>query len=155
MTGKKSLCELIFTNTNVFCQNLPVALPQYRPSRRTRGQGTRIVIPSFSVPRPALCIGISLSTSAATNFWPLFRAGLFALATVLIAQSLFAQSPRLELIQAMLQRPNDPWPRGKGHVVLAVPGCSGASKGYHEPGGSFSPGFGSLGISILITDSEG
>jgi len=68
MTGKKSLRELIFTNTNVFGQNLPVALPQYRPSRRTRGQGTRIVIPSFSVSRPALCIGISLSTSAATNF---------------------------------------------------------------------------------------
>jgi hypothetical protein len=73
----------------------------------------------------------------------------------LISQSLFAQSPRLEFIQAMLQRPNDPWPRGKGHVVLAVPGCSEASKAYHEPGGSFSPGFGSLGVSIWITDKDG
>jgi len=73
----------------------------------------------------------------------------------LISQSLLAQSPRLEVIQAMLQRPNDPWPRGKGHVVLAVPGCSEASKAYHEPGGSFSPGFGSLGVSIWITDNDG
>ncbi len=55
----------------------------------------------------------------------------------------------------MLQRPNDPWPRGKGHVVLAVPGCPEASKGYHEPGGSFSPGFGSFGVSIWITDKGG
>src|SRR6185295_13106150 len=86
---------------------------------------------------------------------PARHAGLFVLATVLISQSLLAQSPRLEVIQAMLQRPNDPWPRGKGHVLLAVPGCSEASKGYHEPGGSFSPGFGSLGVSIWITDHDG
>src|SRR5437870_5820937 len=83
------------------------------------------------------------------------RAEFFALATVLISQSLFAQSPRLEVIQAMLQRPNDPWPRGKGHVVLAVPGCSEASKGYHEPGGSFSPSFGSFGVSIWVADNDG
>src|SRR5262245_11197300 len=50
------------------------------------------------------------------------RAESFALVTFLISQSLLAQTPRLEVIQAMLQRPNDPWPRGKGHVVLAVPG---------------------------------
>jgi hypothetical protein len=74
---------------------------------------------------------------------------------MLVAQSLFAQSPRLEVIQAMLQRPDDPWPRGNGHVLLAVPGCSEASKGYHEPGGSFSPSFGSFGISVWITDNDG
>jgi hypothetical protein len=55
----------------------------------------------------------------------------------------------------MLQRPDDPWPRGKGHVVLAVPGCSEASKGYHEPGGSFSPSFGSFGVAVWITDNDG
>ena len=86
---------------------------------------------------------------------PVRYAGLFVLATVLISQPLFAQSPRLDVIQAMLQRPNDPWPRGKGHVVLAVPGCSEANKGYHEPGGSFSPGFGSFGVSIWVTDNAG
>src|SRR6185295_13033090 len=86
---------------------------------------------------------------------PARHAGLFVLGTVLISQSLLAQSPRLEVIQAMLQRPNDPWPRGKGHVLLAVPGCSEANKGYHEPGGSFSPGFGSFGVSIWVTDIDG
>src|SRR6266542_4162361 len=50
------------------------------------------------------------------------------------SSTLFAQTPRLELLQAMLQRPTDPWPRGQGHVLLAVPGCSEAAKGYHEPG---------------------
>src|ERR1043166_8151301 len=63
------------------------------------------------------------------------RVGFFALAALSISHSLLAQSPRLDVIHAMLERPNDPWPRGKGHVVLAVPGCSEASKGYHEPGG--------------------
>src|SRR5439155_13155243 len=86
---------------------------------------------------------------------PASRAGLIVLATVIISQSLFAQSTRLEVIQAMLHRPNDPWPRGKGHVVLAVPGCSEASKGYHEPGGSFSPSFGSFGVSIWVADNDG
>src|SRR6266536_833466 len=74
---------------------------------------------------------------------------------ILISQSLLAQTPRLEVIHAMLQRPNDPWPRGKGHVVLAVPGCLEANKGYHEPGAGFSPSFGSFGVSIWITDKDG
>ena len=83
------------------------------------------------------------------------RPWLFAAAAVLLSQSLLAQSPRLEVIHAMLQRPHDPWPRGKGHAVLAVPGCAEASKGYHEPGGSFSPSFGSFGVSIWVTDIAG
>src|SRR5205823_2709107 len=82
-------------------------------------------------------------------------ARLFVSVAILISHSLLAQSPRLEVIHAMLQRPNDPWPRGKGHVVLAVPGCLEANKGYHEPGGSFSPSFGSFGVSIWVTDSGG
>jgi hypothetical protein len=80
---------------------------------------------------------------------------LMAVAAILPSGLLEAQSPRLELIHAMLQRPDDPWPRGKGHVVLALPGCPEASKGYHEPGGSFSPSFGSFGVSIWITDNAG
>src|SRR5207237_7850131 len=83
------------------------------------------------------------------------RALLFATVAVLFSQTLSAQTPRLEVIHAMLQRPHDPWPRAKGHVVLAVPGCAEASKGYHEPGGSFSPSFGIFGVSIWITDSPG
>ena len=95
-------------------------------------------------------------SSAATNFWLLPRGvRLFLAAAVLIWHSLFAQTPRLGVIQAMLQRPNDPWPRGKGHVLLAVPGCSEAGKSYHEPGGGFSPSFASFGVSIWITDNEG
>jgi len=83
------------------------------------------------------------------------RPRLFAAAAVVLSQSLLAQTPRLEVIHAMLQRPHDPWPRGKGHVVLAVPGCAEASKGYQEPGGSFSPSFGSFGVSIWVTDTAG
>src|SRR5204862_213462 len=81
--------------------------------------------------------------------WPGLRlAGLSVILGISNLQPLGAQSPRLEVIQAMLQRPNDPWPRGQGHVVLAVPGCAEASKGYHEPGGSFSPGFSTFGVAI-------
>ena len=39
--------------------------------------------------------------------------------------------------------------------MLAVPGCSEAGKGYHEPGGSFSPSFASFGISLWVTDDDG
>lgn len=31
-------------------------------------------------------------------------------------------------------RPQDPWPRGEGHVVLARPGTPEAEKSWHEPG---------------------
>ena len=85
----------------------------------------------------------------------LCRPGLCALGVALFSLPLLAQSPRLEVIKGMLQRPNDPWPRGKGHAVLAVPGCLEANKGYHEPGGSFSPSFGSFGVSIWITGDDG
>src|SRR5204863_8217147 len=48
-----------------------------------------------------------------------------------------------------------PTRRSSDLVVLAVPGCSEASKGYHEPGGSFSPSFGSFGVSIWVADNDG
>lgn len=57
--------------------------------------------------------------------------------------------------RAMRERPGDPWPRGVGHVVLALPGSQQPEKGYHEPGGSFSPAVGSFGISIWVRGPEG
>jgi hypothetical protein len=63
-----------------------------------------------------------------------------------------AETPRQSVAKAMILRPNDPWPRGKGHVVLAAPGSREEFKAYHEPGGSFSPAFGSFGVSFWVTD---
>jgi hypothetical protein len=57
--------------------------------------------------------------------------------------------------RAMHQRGDDPWPRGAGHVLLAIPGSQQPEKGYHEPGGSFSPAVGSFGVSIWVRDSAG
>jgi hypothetical protein len=59
------------------------------------------------------------------------------------------------LLNAMAQRPADPWPRGLAHVVLAIPGSQQPEKGYHEPGGSFSPAVGSFGVSIWVRNSAG
>ncbi len=58
-------------------------------------------------------------------------------------------------LQAMKERPNDPWPKGDGHVILAEPGSPREQKGYHEPGGLFSPAPGSFGVSFWILDSKG
>lgn len=66
------------------------------------------------------------------------------------------QAPqRYQVLGQMELRPQDPWPRGIGHVVLATPGSSEAEKAYHEPGGSFSPGVGSFGVSVWLTDQAG
>lgn len=62
---------------------------------------------------------------------------------------------RHQLLDAMRARPDDLWPRGQGHVVLAWPGSPESDKAYCEPGGSFSPGFASFGISIWVTQGEG
>jgi hypothetical protein len=64
--------------------------------------------------------------------------------------------PEREQVKRMMQeRPGDVWPRGSGHVVLGTPGGSLVEKGFHEPGGSFSPAPGSFGISIWVTDHVG
>jgi hypothetical protein len=55
----------------------------------------------------------------------------------------------------MAQRPDDPWPRGVAHVVIAIPGSQQPEKSYHEPGGSFSPAVGSFGVSIWVKNSAG
>lgn len=62
-------------------------------------------------------------------------------------------SLRQQVEVQMHLRPADPWPRGKGHVVLAYPGTK--EKAYYEPGGSFSPSIGSFGVSIWAIDKKG
>lgn len=65
-----------------------------------------------------------------------------------------ADAERWGIRQHMAARPMDPWPRGRGHVVLAAPGTAATDKGYLEPGGSFSPSVGSFGVSIWVTDEH-
>ncbi|MGZ8915492.1 MAG: hypothetical protein ACXW1Z_20590 [Methylobacter sp.] len=55
---------------------------------------------------------------------------------------------------AMLERPGDPWPRGRGHVPFGLPGTAEHDKAYLEPGGAFSPSVGSFGISVWVLDSN-
>jgi hypothetical protein len=77
---------------------------------------------------------------------------LFMCAGLAMAQ---IPTPRQEVLEAQQARPADPWPRMRGHVVLAVPGSLEAQKAYHEPGGSFSPEMRSFGVSLWITDQQG
>lgn len=62
---------------------------------------------------------------------------------------------RLAVLQAMQERPDDPWPRGSGHVPLGPLGSIETEKGYVEPGGSFSPAAGTFGLSFWIVDGSG
>lgn len=66
-----------------------------------------------------------------------------------------APTQRHLLLTAQAARPTDPWPRGTGHIVLALPGSREEEKGYHEPGGAFSPGVGSCGLAIWVRDAQG
>jgi hypothetical protein len=61
---------------------------------------------------------------------------------------------RLTVRQAMLARPDDPWPRGSGHVPLGPLGSLETEKGYVEPGGSFSPAAGTFGVSFWIVAED-
>ncbi len=91
-------------------------------------------------------VGI-LIVCAAVNNWQQFNRAISFIQNNHTARS--------EVISQMLFRPTDPWPRGHGHVVLAIPGSSESDKGYHEPGGSFSPAAGSFGVSLWVTDDYG
>jgi len=66
-----------------------------------------------------------------------------------------SKSERARLLSTIKEHPDADWPRGEGHVLLAIAGSPLHAKGYHEPGGSFSPGFGSFGISFAFFDPEG
>ena len=59
------------------------------------------------------------------------------------------------VLQAMHDRPSDPWLRGTGHVPFGYPGRAENAKAYVEPGGSFSPSVPSFGVSFWITDPSG
>ena len=82
----------------------------------------------------------------------------------LVVWLLFAAIPASAQVQLITQRqimllekarrPNDPWPRGDGHVVIGEPGGPLSQKGYHEPGGSFTPSPGSFGISIWVRNNS-
>jgi hypothetical protein len=66
-----------------------------------------------------------------------------------------APTPRQQVLEAMQKRPGDFWPRGSGHAILALPGSREIDKGYLEPGGSFSPGVGSFGVSFWLVNAAG
>jgi hypothetical protein len=62
---------------------------------------------------------------------------------------------RSQYILTQESHPRAGWPRGAGHILLSPAGTTLAQKGYHEPGGSFSPGFRSFGVSLLVFDGNG
>ncbi len=62
---------------------------------------------------------------------------------------------RLALMTAMQARPDDPWPRGAGHVPLGTFNSSAEAKAYVETGGSLSPWFKSFGLSVWMRDAQG
>ncbi len=82
-------------------------------------------------------------------------ARIVGLTLVLVWQATAQPSAREAVLTAMRDRPNDPWPRGRGHVVLALPGSREEDKAYYEPGGGFSPAFATFGVSLWITDAQG
>ena len=92
---------------------------------------------------PALAIALTLIPIAGANNWRQFNEAIA-----------LAASPRHEVKMHMQARPQDSWPRSVGHVVLARPGSSETEKSYHEPGGNLSPGVGTFGVSLWLTDAH-
>ncbi len=64
-------------------------------------------------------------------------------------------TPHQQVAAQMKLRPQDPWLRSEGPVVLAQPGSAIAHKAFHQPGGSFSPAPDSFGVSIWVVDRQG
>ncbi|HEX4947780.1 MAG TPA: hypothetical protein VFZ34_14005 [Blastocatellia bacterium] len=64
-------------------------------------------------------------------------------------------NPQAAVLQEMNRRPTAPWLRNSAHAILAVPGTMEKDKAYLEPGGGFSPGVGSFGISFWMLDAAG
>lgn len=92
-----------------------------------------------------LQVGLPSSAARTTRFLVL----LFCLATGAAA------GERQVVLDAMEARPSGIWPRGYGHVLLGIPGSPEDEKAYLEPGGSFSPGFGTFGIQLLAENADG
>lgn len=93
---------------------------------------------------PAISLAVVLIPIVAANNWSQFKDA-----------NTTAISPRNAVKNQMQLRPQDPWPRSQGHVLLAIPGSKEKEKAYHEPGGSFSPGVGTFGVSIWLTNLKG
>ena len=113
---------------------------------------------------PLLVVLAALSTLTSARPVALVLAGTLVLSagvnnTLQLSKAIdFLQShvpPRYQVLDQMQMRPDEPWPRGKGHVILAAPGSREVDKAYHEPGGSFSPAVGSFGVSLWLTDIKG
>jgi hypothetical protein len=101
--------------------------------------------------RWVLAIAALVSIGAAFNNFQQFK----AVSSELWSEDCGAPiSERDRLISAMDAHPHANWPRGLGHVLLANAGSRLEQKGYHEPGGGFSPGFGSFGVSMLFFDHD-
>ena len=81
-----------------------------------------------------------------------FFIAFVAISNITFSQQLITQRQITLLEKA--KRPNDLWPRGDGHIVLGEPGSPLLQKAYYEPGGSFSPGVGSFGVSIWVMDNQ-
>ncbi|MEP6683312.1 MAG: hypothetical protein ABJA35_08630 [Parafilimonas sp.] len=81
-----------------------------------------------------------------------FLVACFVFINITSAQQLITQR-QITLLQKA-KRPSDLWPRGDGHIVLGEPGSPLLQKAYYEPGGSFSPGVGSFGVSIWVMDNN-
>ena len=103
---------------------------------------------TFTRARPIalLLTGVLVVTAGTNNFIQLNKA----------AEIVNANAPqRHQVLHQMQQRPQDPWPRGVGHVLLAEPGSLEVDKAYYEPAGSFSPSVGSFGVSLWLSDESG
>ena len=59
------------------------------------------------------------------------------------------------VLEQMRKQPMEHWPRGGAHAVLSSYGAIRTEKAYVEAGGSFSPWFGSFGVSIWMLDAKG
>jgi hypothetical protein len=62
---------------------------------------------------------------------------------------------RLTVLQAMKDRPNDPWPSGLGHIPLGALDSPAYAKAFVETGGSISPWFRSFGLALWRTTGSG
>ncbi|MBD3243667.1 MAG: hypothetical protein GF331_23960, partial [Chitinivibrionales bacterium] len=117
---------------------------------------------------PLLVVLAALGTLTAARPWALLLAGMLTVCAAVNngrelnrAREFYVRfgAPRnhggREALTQMQQRPADPWPRGRGHIVLGHPGSPDTSKAYHEPGGDFSPAVGSFGVSFWVVDTHG
>lgn len=109
-----------------------------------------VVVAAFASTTPARWFAIAMAllviVAGGINNITMFKEAT----ALLLSQS----SVHDQVRHAMSQRPNDPWPRGRGHVPLGLPGTTELDKAYLEPGGSFSPSVGSFGVSVWVLDAN-